>query len=184
MSNLSNSPSRSKRILTILVFFLLSIAITIAGVLTPLSSKDSKDLNNDLKQMQDETKNMTVWQSTIFIFTNNFRLCLLMFIPIAGPLIGSYIMYSTGLVIGAWGHENNMPSLIAFVALFISPHTWLEFMAYSIAFAASVWLTWRAIKHQFKKEILQTCKFIAICALILLAAAFIEAYLIAALPSA
>jgi uncharacterized membrane protein SpoIIM required for sporulation len=107
-----------------------------------------------------------------------------MFIPIARPFIGSYILYNTGLVIGAESRVMNMPGLIVFVALFLLPHAWLEFAAYSMAFAASVWLTWQVIKRQAKKEILQTCKYIAICALLLFVAGVIEAYLIASFPQA
>ena len=178
------SSARSRRILTVLVFFLLSIVITVAGVLTPLTLEDSKAIDDELKQVQDNLKGMNVWQSTMYIFTNNFKICLLMFIPIAGPLVGSYILYNTGLVIGAESRVMNIPSLIVFVALFLLPHAWLEFMAYSMAFAASVWLTWQVIKRQAKRELLQTCKYIAICALLLFVAGFIEAYLIAAFPQA
>lgn len=178
------SSVRSRRILTVLVFFLLSIVITVAGVLTPLSLEDSKAMDDELKQIQDDLKGMNVWQSTVYIFTNNFKICLLMFIPIAGPFIGSYILYNTGLVIGAESRVMNMPGLIVFVALFLLPHAWLEFAAYSMAFAASVWLTWQVIKRQAKRELLQTCKYIAICALLLFVAGFIEAYLIASFPQA
>lgn len=173
------SSVRSRRILTVLVFFLLSIIITVGGVLTPLTLEDSNVLDDELKQVQDDLKGMNVWQGTVYIFANNFRICLLMFVPIAGPLIGSYVLYSTGLVIGAESRVMNMPGLIVFAALFLLPHAWLEFAAYSMAFAASVWLTWKVIKRQAKREILQTCKYIAICALLLFAAGFIEAYLIA-----
>jgi len=183
-SFLWNSSAGSRRILTVLIFFLLSIVITVAGVLTPLTLEDSKAISDELKQVQDNLKGMNVWQSTVYIFANNFRICLLIFVPIAGPLIGSYILYNTGLVIGAESRVMNMPGLIVFVALFLLPHAWLEFAAYSMAFAASVWLTWKVIRRQAKRELLQTCKYIAICALLLFAAGFIEAYLIASFPQA
>jgi uncharacterized membrane protein SpoIIM required for sporulation len=180
----TGSLTRPRRILTIIAFFLLSATITAAGVLTPLSLEDSEAISEDLRQVQDEIKDMNLWQSTAFIFANNIKICLLMFIPAAGQFIGFYVLYNTGLVIGAESRVMGMPGMIVLAALFIFPHTWLEFTAYSIALAASSWLIWRLFKRQGKREIVETCKYLAICALILFAAAFIEAYLIVSLPSA
>ena len=179
-----DSPGKSKRILTIVTFFFLLVVIAVAGILTPLSLEDSKTMSDELKQLQDETKGMNIWQDTLFLSTHNSIVCLLMFIPIVGPFYGSYAMYNTGLYLGAESRVMNMPGLIVFAALFISPHTWLEFIAYSIACATSVWLIWKVIKRQAKRELLQTCKYIAICALLLFAAGFIEAYLIVSFPQA
>jgi uncharacterized membrane protein SpoIIM required for sporulation len=179
-----NTSAKHNRLLTILIFFLLSIVITIAGVLTPLSPEDLKSYNDQYNQLENDLKGNNVWQDTIYIFTNNIKICLLMFVPIAGLLLGSYILYNTGQIIEAESHTLNVSGLVVFGALFISPHTWLEFMAYSIALASSMWLIWKATKHQLRKEIIQTLKLIGFSALILLAAAFIEAYLIVSFSSA
>ena len=177
-----DSPTRSKRILAIIVFFLISVLITAAGALTPLSLEDAEARSKELDQIQAEIRNMNILQITVFIFANNFRICLLMFIPAAGPFIGSYVLYNTGLVIGAESQMKNTSGIAVLAALFVFPVTWLEFTAYSIALASGSWLIWRLIKSQGKKEIIQTCKYIAICALVLFAAAFIEACLIVSLP--
>ena len=177
-------PSNIKRIFSILAFFFLATLVTTVGVLTPLSPEDTNALNSELEKIQQETKNMDVWQSTAFIFTNNFRICLLLFVPIAGPAIGFYAFYNTGLVIGAQSSVMHMPALTVFVALFVFPHTWMEFIAYSMALAQSVWLIRRIIQRKAKNELVKTCIFIAVCAAILLAAALAEAYLIASIPKA
>lgn len=162
-----NASTKIKRILTITAFFLLSIVITIAGVLTPLSHEEANEIQKEVEEMG---KNI----NERFIFGNNFMICLAMFVPFAGPAFGSYVLYNTGVVIAAQSAAEDFPPLIAFLFLFAFPFTWLEFLAYSTAFAESVWLTWRIIRHKGKKELVNTCIFISICAVILVVAAIVE----------
>jgi len=179
-----NSSSRFKRFLTILAFFVLSIAITVAGVLTPLSLEKSRDIGSELKQAEQDVKGMDIWHGAAYFFTHNFPICLVMFVPVVGPLFGSYVFYNTGVVLAAETNvaaaENTMhiPPLLIFLLLFLFPHTWLEFIAYSTALAANVWLTWRIIQRRSLKELSRTIIFIAICAALLLAAAILEAAVI------
>jgi len=162
-----NAPTKIKRILTIAAFFLLSIIVTVAGVLTPLSHEEASEIEKELEEIQE---NVTVQ----LIFGNNFMICLVMFVPIAGPIFGSYVLHNTGIVIAAASVAEGLPSLLVFTFLFAFPFTWLEFLAYSIAFAQSVWLTWRIIQHKGKKELVNTCVLISICAVMLLIAAIVE----------
>lgn len=178
----AGSSSRFKRFITILACFVFCVVITIAGTLTPLSAGDSKAANDELEQLQTSIKKMSVWRGALSIFENNFMICLIMFVPIAGPLFGSYALYNTGLVLSAQSNsaENTVhwPGILLLFLLFIFPHTWLEFIAYSTALASSVWLTWRITQRRGKQEIVRTGIFIAICAGLLLLGAFVEAYLI------
>jgi uncharacterized membrane protein SpoIIM required for sporulation len=129
--------------------------------------------------MQNELKGLDIWQMTSFIFRNNFMISLMMFIPLAGPFLGSYVLYNTGVVIAAESNVMHVPGLTVFFFLFIFPFTWMEFIAYSTAFAASVWLTWRLIQRRGKKEFIRTCIFLAICAVLLFVAALVESVIIA-----
>jgi len=177
------SPSRLKRILTITVFFFLSISVTIAGILTPLSGEDSKARSEELKELRESLKNMNVWDGSLSIFKNNFVICLVMFVPVAGPLFGFYALYNTGSVVAAETNMDPLLGIAAFLLLFIFPFTWLEFISYSTAFASSVWLTWSVIRRRrISRELVRTGMFIAICAVMLLLGALIEAYLLAAFP--
>lgn len=166
-----NFPSKIQRILTILAFFLLSLIITIAGTFTPLSREEANDINRELEKMRQNI-------SAQFIFGNNFMISLIMFVPIIGPIFGSYALYNTGVVIAAASIGEGIHPLAVFLFLFIFPFTWLEFIAYSTAIAESVWLTWRIIKRKGKREIVNTCILISICAVMLLIAAIIETVLI------
>jgi len=174
-----NATTKRKRILTIAAVFILSIIITIAGVLTPLSAEEAAQQKQNLEEMRKTIDSLPIVQQASFIFGNNFMICLAMFVPVAGPVFGCYVLYSTGVVIAAESISENLPPLMVFLFLFIFPFTWLEFLAYSIAFAQSAWLTWRIIQHKGKRELVNTCIFISICAVMLLIAAIIEAAIIA-----
>ncbi len=169
-----NFPSKIKRILTITVFFLLSIAITIAGVLTPLSNSEARDITRELDQIRENV-------SVQLIFGNNFMICLTMFVPFAGPVFGCYVLYNTGVVIAAESITAGLPPIIVLLSLFIFPFVWLEFLAYSTALAESVWLVWRIIQHRGKKELVNACILISICAVALVVAAIMEIFLILSL---
>lgn len=177
------SSSRFKRFVTIILFFLLSIAVTMAGILTPMSSQEAQDRAKDLNTTQEQISSMPVWEMTLAIFENNFLICLLMFIPLVGFFIGSYVLYNTGLVIGAIGLTNaaHVSGMLVFFALFILPFSWLEYIAYATGFSGDLWLSWRIIKGKGLWELKRTAKLVAISAGLLLAGAIIEAVVIASM---
>ncbi|MEM2737819.1 MAG: stage II sporulation protein M [Candidatus Bathyarchaeia archaeon] len=173
-------PTKVKRILTVLIFFLVSIAVTVAGVSTPLTEREASEINEELGEMQDYLSTADLFRGATLIFGNNFVLCLSFFVPFIGPIFGVYVLYSTGVVIAAQSICNGVDPRLAFLLLFLFPFTWLEFLAYSAAFTESVWLGWRIIRHNWRREIINACIMISICAVILLVAAFIEIALIKA----
>jgi uncharacterized membrane protein SpoIIM required for sporulation len=178
----SGSSSRFKRIMTIIACLLFSIVITVAGTLSPINAQYSQDTNNQVDQEQTSIKKAGVWQGGLLIFENNFGIDIIMFIPVVGPIFGSYALYNTGVAINAESNSPintlHLPGIVLLFLLFIFPHTWLEFIAYSTALAASIWLTWSIVQRRGRHEIIRTVEFIAICAGLLLLGAFIEAYLI------
>jgi len=178
----SGSSSRFKRIITIIACFLFLITLSVAGTLTPISTEYSKDTNNQLNQVHSSVENAGVLGGTLLFFENNFLIDLVMFIPVVGPIFGSYVIYNTGRGINAESNSPNntshLPATLLLFLLFVLPDTWLEFIAYSTALAASVWLTWGIIEGRGRHEIIRTAEFVAICAGLLLLAAFIEAYIV------
>lgn len=172
-------PSFTKRIWTVVGFFLLCIIVTVAGVLTPLSQQDVQSLSKNLDQQRQTITSMSGFQQTSAIFGNNFLITLITFVPFAGPIFSLYVMYSTGVVVAADSIAHNASPPLVFLNLIVLPFAWMEFLAYSIAFAGSVWLAWRITQARTKAELSKTCIFISICAVILVAAAAIEVYMIA-----
>ena len=167
----NNFSSKIKRILTIIIFLFMSFIITIAGAFTPLSSSDARDIKQEFDKISANA-------SVELIFGNNFMICLIMFVPIVGPIFGGYALYNTGVVIAAKSIVAGLPPFTAFLSLFIFPFAWLEFIAYSTALAESFWLIWRIFHRKIKKELVNACILISICAVMLLAAAIMEMALI------
>jgi uncharacterized membrane protein SpoIIM required for sporulation len=176
--------SRGKRIVSILAVFLLAVIITIAGLSVPISQDEKDRINEQLEQTRKTIEDTEGIQAVSIIFGNNFMICLIMFIPFFGPFFGSIVLFNTGTAIAAQSSVLGASPLTVFSYLFFFPFTWLEFLAYSIAFTQSFWLFWRLIQRKGKREIVNTCILISICAMALLVAAIIEVALILVLSPA
>jgi hypothetical protein len=171
-----NASPRRKRIYSIIAIFIVVVIITVIGSLVPVTAQQAKQISDDLNQtVTTANQNGTLTQ---YIFGNNLIICLMMFIPIVGPLLGLYVLFNTGAVLGAIATAQNVPSIFAFVALIITPVFWLEFAAYSTAMAESVWLFRRLLQGRGLRELRNTSMFISICAVILAVSAVIETLLI------
>jgi uncharacterized membrane protein SpoIIM required for sporulation len=173
----TRASSRRKRILSTIVVFLVAIAITGLGSLMPIDSQEANKISSDLNQSVTALGNEGAL--TQFILGNNLLICLMMFIPVIGPVLGLYIMFNTGTVVGAIAASGGYSPALALIALFITPVAWLEFAAYSTAMTESIWLFRRALQrlgfHELRKN---TTMFIAICAVLLVVGAIAETALI------
>lgn len=156
---------------------IVAIIITVIGSFTPISQQDAQSISKDLNQTVTTGRE----QGTLmpYIFGNNLFICLLMFVPIIGPLLGLFILYNTGTVVGAIAVSGGYPPALALIALFITPVAWLEFAAYSTAMAESVWLFRRLLQgrgiSEFRKN---TTLFITIAVVLLAVGAIVETALI------
>jgi hypothetical protein len=167
---------RNKRIILIIIVFVVSIIITAVGVLTPVEEHEAIETSNDLEQTINWLKDKSLL--LYFIFGNNFMITLIMFIPIIGPFFGGYVFYNTGVVISALATAQNAPPTLVFLLLFLTPIAWLEFLAYSTAIAESIWLVRRILQRRGKHEFVNASIFISICAVLLAVAAVIETAMI------
>ena len=113
------------------------IVLAVGSSIT-LSSEDAFAISDQLNQTLNEHRaNNTL---TYYIFQNNFLICLLMFVPIVGAALGMFILFETGIALSAIAATQGFPTWLAFASLVVTPVFWLEFAAYSIAMASSVWL--------------------------------------------
>jgi uncharacterized membrane protein SpoIIM required for sporulation len=168
---------RRKRILAVIAVLIVAIIITVLGSFTPINAQDAKQISDDVNQ----TTTVIGDQGALvqYIFGNNLLICLVMFIPIIGPVLGMYIMYNTGAVIGAIAVNIGVSPALALFALFITPVAWIEFAAYSTAMAESVWLFRRLFQGRGFRELRKnTTMFIAICTVLLAVGAIVETTLI------
>ncbi len=160
-----------------MIFFLISTLVTCIGVLTPLSQQDADQINQEVVNIRNSS-------SAQSILVNNLVICLVMFIPIFGPVLGFYALYNSGVAIEAQviaePRLSGIPPILGLFTEFLLPVIWLEFIAYSTAFAESFWLIRRAMQGLFKKEIKNTAILIAISASLLVVGAIVEIALIKA----
>ena len=167
--------SKRKRIYSTIIIFVIAILVTILGTLVPLSAQDAQQISNELNQtIASNTANGTLAQ---YIFLNNFSICLLMFVPIIGPVLGFFILFSTGTALGAIASVQGYPALLGLALLVLTPIFWLEFVSYSIGITESIWLFRRLMQRRWR-ELKNTGILIGICALLLLIGAIVETWLI------
>ena len=153
-----NASSKRKRIYSTLFVLILSVLATMAGMLVQLPQDQAQLIYDQLNQTSNSPTLLTD------IFVNNFPLCLLMFIPLAGFGIGMFILFSTGMAFRAVFDiqaANGLSSsaavsdinpttailvLVLALAVFV-----IEYVSYSIAMTESVWLFRRILQKRWRE---------------------------------
>lgn len=123
---------------------------------------------------------VVIW---FIVFLNNIRVAALMAIPILGFMAFPLSMLSTGqflqaaVISGAINAQFNISPLFAGIALFLLPHTIIEFSAYSLAASSAVVFLMSIIKKpRAKKAALKTwAKTLMAAAFLVAVAAALEA---------
>ena len=181
-----NASPKRKRIYSIIFMLVLAIATTLLGTLVPLSAQDAKQINDSINRtVTTNTANGTLVEA---IFLNNFGLCLAMFIPLAGAVFGLFVMFNTGIALGAElrvqsasAASATVPSISPTTAiiglLFIGLTFLIEYVSYSIGIAESVWLFRRLTQRRWG-ELKNTGILIGIVVALLITGAIVETWVI------
>jgi hypothetical protein len=170
--------------------FALSIAATILGTLVQLNAQDAKQLSDSANSVI--TDNPTYSSLVGAIFLNNFKICLVMFIPIFGAAFGLFVLFSTGVGIRAIidtqtvSSASNAISTIApttaiLALVFVGLTFLLEYVSYSIGIAESIWL-YRRLTQRRWRELKNTGILIGIVAALLIIGALVESWVITTIP--
>ena len=179
---------RRKRIYSIIFVLILSIVATLVGMLVPLSPQEAQVVFDQLNQTITENTAQGTFVPAIFV--NNFSLCLLMFIPLAGLAIGLFILFSTGMAIRAifdvqmasglsgTASAEIQASTAIFALVLIGAVFLLEYVSYAIGMTESVWLFRRILQKQWKGEFKYFAIFVGVVALLLIIGAIVETYTI------
>ena len=171
----TKASTRRKRIYLFIFTLTVSVLLLIIGSLIPVSHNAAEQIVNPINQTAHQNKaNGTLPQ---FIFLNNFRICLIMFIPIIGPIFGVVSLTYTGYVLSAESQLQGVPQVLNILFLFVLPFFWLEFASYSIGISESIWLLRRLLQGRFG-ELKNAAILIGICAALLAIGALIESWLI------
>jgi len=171
----TTASSKRKRIYSIMLIFIIAVILTIVGSYIPLSHRDAQTMSDNLNATLNTHK--SDGSLTEYIFLNNFSICLLMFVPIIGPILGMFILFDTGIALGAISSVQGYPVWVGLLSLALTPVFWLEFTAYSTAMTASIWLFRRLLQARWL-ELKNTAILIGICAAILIVGAVVEVLLI------
>ncbi len=154
-------------VVTVTLYCLLYIASTV-----PFSSEEAASL------LEEAEKILRQRYTILDIFTNNFLISLIMFIPVAGPIIGGYIIYTTGRLIGALSVSTGIPSILLISMTIITFYGFIEFLAYGTAFTESMILTYSIFRRKTRIELKWLIISVSATALLLLIAAALEYMLI------
>ena len=157
-----------------LVTLLFVIIVITIGSVSSLSTNEGEEI---LENFESNLPDI----ATTPIFINNFLIAVIMFIPFLGPLMGTIILHTTGVVIAATAMSVNLSGVWLLLGLLIFPFAWLEFISYSIAITQSIFLVIGLLRSRFKNELFRTAFLILTVFVMLFIAAFIEAILILAL---
>jgi len=153
----------------------IAIFLLLLGSLVRLSPQDAKQLTNSLNQTFPSNQSSVTLAGSIFL--HNLYICLLMFVPVIGPILGFLSFFVTGIGLNAIASVQGYPPFLALLILAITPHTWLEFASYSIAITESIWLFRRLLQGRWR-ELKNTAILIGLCTILLLFAAIVETWLI------
>jgi len=157
----------------ILLFLAASFISTFLGAATPVTQAEAEEI---YEEFLESSKYVSTAQ---FIFGNNFLHCFLMFIPAVGPPYGLYVMYNTGIMLKLLAVAQGIDVFVALLGIFLFPFAWMEYVAYALAMSQSVSLLRKVLRREAKPELVRTCVWVTVCAVILLVAAVMEALLIA-----
>jgi hypothetical protein len=177
----TQASSKRKRIYLAIFMLILAGIATILGTLVPLSPDQAQQLNDQIAQI---SQNKTSTELAVTIFTNNFPICLVMFVPLLGAAFGLFVMFGTGMVLGAEIQvqaANPMASPVisispvtAIIVLIFAVMTFaLEYTSYSIGLSESIWLSRRLMQRRWS-ELKNTAKLIGIVAVLLAIGAVVE----------
>ncbi|MCS7119758.1 MAG: stage II sporulation protein M [Nitrososphaerota archaeon] len=166
------------RVLLLCLMFLTSVIVTSLGAASTIDPAEAQDMLQDLERLRE----VLDYAGLPLIFGNNLMYCLMMFVPLVGPISGFFVLYSTGLSIAAMSSSAGTNPLLILFLLFLYPHAWMEYLSYSLAISESILLVYALLRYKilgFKQEFSNALKAIFICATVLLLAAIIEMQLIA-----
>ncbi|MCL4332488.1 MAG: stage II sporulation protein M [Candidatus Thermoplasmatota archaeon] len=131
---------------------------------------------SQVRQEQSRAAAESLLASTFSIFSNNFRIASVEFIPILGQAFFFYTIYSTAVVFSVEGPSLNASGLAIFLSLLLFTYSWLELPSYAIASSTGVYIIYMlaAGKGVVKNRLKKVVSLYLFVGLELLVAAFFE----------
>lgn len=158
-----------------LAVFAIELAFLFLGSTIPLSQSTINQIASQNSGLAQTSDSLGLLARAVFIFSNNFRLGALQFIPFFGWLNYVSSMYGTAVSIEVIGIVQGTPGPLVMLSLLFEPHTWLELPAYAIATTQSFFFVSTIARPRwFKFEVARTFFVFGIVAVELFIAALFE----------
>ena len=171
--------------IVILVFF-SELVFLFLGSTISIPQSLVQQINGSNSALGHTSQSLDLLSRAGFIFSNNFKIAIIEFVPLGGWFFFGLSMYSTALAIEVIGIVSipSLPGPLVMLSLLLEPHSWLELPAYAIATTQSFYLISTAIqRRRFKFEVARTGLVIGVVAADLLIAALFESAEISLSPS-
>ncbi len=136
--------SFKKRLLFFLIAMLFFLGVFQLGYIIKIDKSFSKELSKNFA-------NQIHGINALGIFLNNFKIALMMFIPVLGIVIGIFSAFSTGLVFNSivnLSHLNYPNPLI----VFLTPFGFLELLSYGLAISRGGIFLLEILKNRISKK--------------------------------
>ena len=159
-----------RRITVFIISFIIFTSFLFMGSQAQLSPEEATRLIEEFSEVIGPNP------TAMDIASRNIFICLLLFIPVAGPCILAFVSYNTGIMASALAqYSGSMTSIQIFLSMFLFPWAWLEISAYSLASAQSIMLLFGGFTRSLRKEAKYFLISLVLCLLLLGLASVIEA---------
>jgi uncharacterized membrane protein SpoIIM required for sporulation len=159
----------------VLATFVLEVALFAVVSSISLSSAQVTSLINGTQGTLTQIDNAPFAYKVVDIFSNNMEIASLEFVPVFGWIRFVTVTYSTAQVISALASSYGVPAALLLIVTFLSPHSWIELMAYAVAVAESVLLAYAVPARRLHAELFRAVASVPLVILMLMFAAFLEA---------
>ena len=163
-----------------LFFFLLAMLLFLGLFQLGFSIKLDKSFSEELSK---NFKNQIQGIDEIGIFLNNYKIALVMFIPVIGIVVGSFSAFSTGLIFNSIVNLSNVNFANPLI-VFLTPFGILELVSYGLAISRGGIFLFEILKKSIsKKSILYLFVEIGLVSIMLFVGALIEWSMIENIPN-
>jgi len=159
---------------------ILLVALLAAGASIPVPVDLLSDSYSAYRRLVEEVnlEGLPPDEAMYRVFTHNFYVMTLMYIPILGLLNAVQSVLSTGIVVRAVAFYESRSLQALLLGMLAMPSTWLEVMAYSIAATESTIMGVSLLRRNWRGEVLLFLSCFLLSTALLLVAASLEVVLI------
>jgi len=172
--------TKRERLLWFFIIFEFLVIATMIGAGQPVPASQATGLVKSLNASIPYSSGKEA--IALSIFKNNYYLALLMDIPLAGPVMATYVSFNTGYMMSAQAIVYSNQTSVAFtgtdrfLSLMVLPIFWLEFVCYTAAVLESLYLLVSLFTKRFTKELFTAIIVIVGITIILFISAQLEAF--------